>query len=96
MFVVNLTYVMPLDQVDGHLAAHVEFLKKQYEKGIFVASGRKVPRTGGVILARSVSRDELNRILAQDPFNKAGVAEYEVTEFVPSMVADGLSALKEG
>jgi uncharacterized protein YciI len=96
MFVVNVTYVMPLEQVDDHLAVHVEFLKKYYEKGIFVASGRKVPRVGGVILARSVSREELNHVLDQDPFKQAGVAEYEVTEFVASMAADGLSSLKEG
>ncbi len=96
MFVVNVTYVLPLKEVDRHLADHVEFLRKQYERGVFIASGRKVPRTGGVILAHSVSREELNRILEEDPFKKGRVAEYEVTEFVASMVADALSALKEG
>jgi uncharacterized protein YciI len=95
MYVVSLTYVAPLDQVDAHLAEHVKFLEEQYAKGIFLASGRKVPRTGGVILARSIPRDQLNGILAHDPFKKAGVAEYQVTEFVASMAADRLSALKE-
>ena len=96
MFVVNVNYIGSLDDVDQHLAAHVEFLKKQYEDGVFIASGRKIPRTGGVILARSVTGEQLNRILDEDPFKRAGVAEYDVTEFVASMVADGLSALKEG
>lgn len=96
MFVVSLTYIGPLDSIDAHLDDHVAFLKEQYAKGRFIASGRKVPRTGGVILARSMPRDELNRILEQDPFKKAGIAEYEVTEFVASMVADELSAFKDG
>lgn len=95
MFVVSLTYIAPLDQLDAHLDDHVAFLKEQYANGRFLASGRKVPRTGGVILARSMPKDELNRILEEDPFKKAGLAEYEVTEFVASMVADELSAFKD-
>ncbi|STV74692.1 YciL domain-containing protein [Klebsiella michiganensis] len=50
--VVVLTYVKPLDQVDAKLAAHVEWLKQGYADGIFLASGRKIPRSGGVILAK--------------------------------------------
>ncbi len=34
-------------------------------------------------------------ILVKDPFYKAGIAEYEITEFIPSMVADGFEKLKE-
>ena len=95
MFVISLAYVASLDLLDAHLADHVKFLNEQYERGVFLASGRKVPRTGGVILARSIPREELDDILAQDPFQKAGLATYEVTEFVASMAADGLSALKD-
>ena len=95
MFIVDLTYKVDLDTVDAHLEAHVEFLKEQYARGVFIASGRKVPRTGGVILARSESESALAEILALDPFNKNGIAEYVVTEFVPSMTADGLELMKE-
>ena len=51
MFIVSLNYLSSLDQVDSLLEEHIEFLKMQYEKKIFIASGRKIPRTGGVILA---------------------------------------------
>ena len=95
MFVIVLTYVVPLDVVDRHLAAHVEYLNKQYETGIFIASGRRIPRTGGVILTRSENRHVLQEILRQDPFCVHGVAEYEVIEFLPSMVAPELSCLVE-
>lgn len=95
MFVIVLTYVEPLEVVDRHLAAHVEFLKKQYEAGIFVASGRRIPRTGGVILARAESLHALQEVLGQDPFCVHGVAEYEVIEFSPSMAAPELSWIVE-
>lgn len=47
MFIVSLTYKRPLSEVDQHLEAHVAYLKQQYGDGHFIASGRKVPRTGG-------------------------------------------------
>lgn len=95
MFVIILSYVEPIDVVERHLAAHVEYLKKQYEAGIFIASGRRIPRTGGVILARAGNRHAVQEIIEQDPFSVHGVAKYDVIEFSPSMAAPELSSLIE-
>jgi len=95
MFVVSLTYKAELTDVDKLIEAHVAYLDEQYAKGHFLASGRKVPRTGGVILAKVSSREALDKILEQDPFFKADVADYEVTEFVPTKTALGFESLKE-
>jgi len=95
MFIVSLTYLKSLEEVDRHLDAHVSYLKQEYANGSFVASGRKVPRTGGVILSRLKSRQELEAVLAKDPFAQAGIAEYEITEFAASMVAPGYEQLLE-
>lgn len=94
MFIVSLTYTAPLEEVDKHLDDHVTYLKRQYAAGNFVASGRKVPRTGGVILSKLKNRATLEAILAQDPFHRAGVADYDVIEFDPSMVAAGFEMLQ--
>lgn len=96
MFIVSLTYVKPLEEVDAHLAEHVAYLQRQYRNGVFLASGRKVPRTGGIILARAADRQTLQRILAEDPFYHQRIADYEVVEFVPSMTASELTMLREG
>jgi len=95
MFVISVHYTSSLDRIDGILEEHIEFLKKQYEKKLFVASGRKVPRTGGVILAKAKNRKELDAIIEKDPFFIHGLAEYEVTEFLPSMTLPEFSALQE-
>ena len=95
MFIVSLTYKSPLEEIDRHLDAHVAYLKEEYTNGSFIASGRKVPRTGGIIMSKVGTRTELEAILAKDPFNIAGVADYDVIEFVPSMVAEGFGNLKE-
>jgi uncharacterized protein YciI len=81
--------------VGGVIEEHVEYLKEQYALGNFLASGRKVPRTGGVILARGASRDEIETIITLDPFYRHDVAEYEITEFSPTMTIDELAFLRE-
>lgn len=95
MFIISFTYIKPLEEVDVLLEEHVIYLKEQYELGHFLASGRKVPRTGGVILARGVSREEIETIITLDPFYHHHVAEYEITEFIPTMSVDELEFLRE-
>lgn len=95
MFIVTLTYIRPLEELDALMSQHVGWLKKHYDSGLFIASGRQVPRKGGVILARSGSREELDAVLEQDPFAKNGCTRTDVIEFTPSMTAPGAEALKE-
>lgn len=81
MFVVLLTYVKPLPEVDRHMGAHMKFLHEQYAARTFIASGRQVPRTGGVILATALSKAALVELMQRDPFCHNGVATFEVIEF---------------
>jgi uncharacterized protein YciI len=92
MFVMLLTYVKPLEDVDALMREHMAWLNEHYDAGCFVVSGRQVPRTGGVILARGDDRDEIERIAASDPFVSRGVATCEVIQFRASQTADGISA----
>ncbi|WP_194867725.1 YciI family protein [Pseudoalteromonas sp. PPB1] len=91
MFVVNITYTVELEEVDAHLPAHVQFLQQYYQQGVFLASGRKVPRAGGMIFATAKNQTELEAILHNDPFYLAGLANYEITEIEVSKTASGLS-----
>ena len=78
MYVILSTYHKPLPEMDALRPRHLAFLDTYYAKGIFIASGRQDPPVGGCILANGVSRDELDAILAQDPFATAGAATYQV------------------
>ncbi|MBA5606304.1 GTP cyclohydrolase [Duganella sp. FT3S] len=95
MFIITLTYLKPAEQVDALLGAHREFLREQYDNGTFLMSGRMVPRTGGVILATADSRADIEAVIELDPFNEAGIASYQITEFIPTMTADALSAFRQ-
>lgn len=93
MFIISLDYQVSLEDVDRFIPEHVDFLNKQYVKGHFILSGRKEPRTGGVIISTLTDRNELNKILAQDPFHREGLARYEVTEIVPTKASEALQFL---
>ncbi|MFT6101702.1 MAG: hypothetical protein ACJATV_001138 [Granulosicoccus sp.] len=93
MFVVSITYTVDLTEVDPYIEAHLVYLEKYYAAGNFVVSGRKVPRTGGVILVQADSKAVLENILQEDPFAKANIAEYEITEFIPTKVTAGLESI---
>jgi len=93
MFIVSLTYIANVCEIEKYLNSHLEYLEEHYSNGVFLASGRKVPRTGGIILAKVESRSELDAILNDDPFKVHHLANYEITEFLPSKTAPGLEFL---
>ncbi len=95
MYVVLLNYTAPIEEIDLALPDHVEWLTKQYEHGHFLASGRRNPRIGGVIISRPMSRGKLDAILASDPFSVQHLARYEVIEFSPTKTAPELRAINE-
>jgi uncharacterized protein YciI len=89
MFVLLLSYVRPVEEVDALMRDHMAWVNEHYAAGRFLVSGRRIPRTGGVILARGDDRDEMEQIAAADPFVAGGVATCEVIQFRASQTADG-------
>jgi len=90
MFVLSLTYTAPMDRIDALVEEHVAWLEQGYAEGTFLASGRKVPRTGGIILAVAPNRATLEKFVATDPLSREGVADYEITEFVATRTSPDL------
>jgi uncharacterized protein YciI len=93
MFILLLSYIKPIEEVDALMNEHIAWLNDHYDAGRFALSGRRVRRTGGVIVARGDDRDEMERIAASDPFVSAGVATSEVIHFSASRTADEFDAL---
>lgn len=95
MFVLELTYTASVERVDAVLADHVAWLDKQYEAGVFIASGRKVPRDGGVIVAVGEDRAAIEALVATDPFAVERVADYRIVEFLATRTSPGLTAYRQ-
>ena len=93
MFILSLTYKQDTAAADVHMQPHLDWVRQGYDRGWFLASGRKVPRTGGVILARG-DRQAIEAFVTEDPFTIHGIADYDVTEVALTTVIDGLDSLK--
>ena len=91
MYVVFLNYIRPVEEVETLLAGHIDWLNRYFDADIFIAAGRKDPRTGGMLLVRDIERERLEAILAEDPF--VAVAQYEVTKVNVKRAAEAFSGL---
>jgi len=82
MFVVTLTYTQPIEAIEARTAEHREWLDQHVASGLIIAAGPMVPRTGGILIARSGgAKEDLIALLKDDPFQVHGLADYAVTEF---------------
>lgn len=84
LFIVSLKYVKPISEVEKHLEAHKAWLEDGYAAGHFIMSGRKIPRNGGIIIARAENLLALSDILNLDPFQVHGISTVEITAFEAS------------
>lgn len=95
MFLIILTYKVPLEKVDAFLDDHIHYLNEQYELKNLLISGRKIPRDGGIILSHITDKNQLLKIIEKDPFKINGLADYEIIEFVPGKTSKELQFLLE-
>ena len=93
MFIIELIYTQSLKSIDKHMKEHVQFLNKYYASGNFIMSGRKKPRTGGIIIAKGTTKKAVEKIMKEDPFYKHGLAEFNVIEFNASQKAENIDEL---
>ncbi len=80
-FIVLLTYIKPLEEVDRYIEGHRDFLRKYYNSGHLIVSGPQIPRTGGLIMMRAQSIKEVESIMAEDPFSINQVATCQIVQF---------------
>jgi len=93
MFIIELTYKVPNEEIDQFLEAHRAFLDKHFTAGIFLASGAQVPRKGGIILAMASSREVILSIIGEDPFYINGLSDYRIIEFNATKKAAAIADL---
>ncbi|WP_028388834.1 YciI family protein [Legionella fairfieldensis] len=93
MFIVQLTYKTPISEVDKYLQAHREFLDYYYKQGLLIASGPMKPRKGGIIIAVTTDKAQLESILQQDPYYLAEIADYQLIEFTPVKHCEALKEM---
>ena len=73
--------------------AHNEYLDTNYKAGKLILNGELTAKPAVVLLANVTSEEELRAMLAEDPFVREHLVEFEVIEFKPSRYHQSLASL---
>lgn len=82
-FVCEIVYKAPLEKIEATTLEHRSFLRTGYDKGFILLSGPQVPRTGGIVIAKGESMEDIAAFFKNDPYQVKGLAEYTFIEFHP-------------
>ncbi|WP_196765640.1 YciI family protein [Pseudoalteromonas luteoviolacea] len=93
MFIVQLKFSENKSQAKTYMQGHNEWLKTWFDNGIFVLSGSIQPNVGGGIIAINITREDLDEIVAGDPFVKENIVTPEIVELSPSKYDERLAFL---
>ena len=94
-----IRYRRPLEEVLPVVDEHRAYLRTLKARGVLIASGPFEPRAGGALLLRLPDADlattnaALDRVVADDPFTRAGLAQYELLPWAPVIGREALDAL---
>ena len=87
MFLVDMNF-MDMSKITPELTEqHKAYLAEQYESNQLMFGGRKIPRTGGILISNHESKRALLDVLTSDPFIKSGAVRFTITEFMPVMAS---------
>ncbi len=87
MFLVDMSFTN-MEKITPELTGqHKIYLEQEYKTQKLMFGGRKVPRTGGILISMHSSEQELVQVLESDPFIKNGAATYSITQFIPVMAS---------
>jgi uncharacterized protein YciI len=82
-FIVEATYLAPLDKIREVTPEHRAWLQKGYDAGLFLCSGPQDPPVGGFLVARAPSKSALETMFAEEPFQAGQLASFTFKEFHP-------------
>lgn len=88
--VLTTTYTQPIDVVDKTRPAHVAWLKEEVAAGRILLAGRLESATGAVLITGDLTDEEVDDVIARDPYTLEGLIRCERTSFNGSVRAPGL------
>lgn len=93
-----IRYRAATEEVLKEIEPHRAYLRGLKERGIMLASGPFVPRSGGALLLRIDAEGDgllraLDKIRDDDPFTKAGLVQYELLPWDPVIGREALDKL---
>ena len=80
MYLLVVGYIKPAEEVTPHIETHSVWVKKYLQNGTFLMAEQKKSRLGGAILVKSMAKEELLKIVAEDSYVIEDVADYQIID----------------
>lgn len=81
IYIIVLTYKVPLDCILEAAPAHRAFLKSYYDDQTILFSGIQCSKEGGIVVMRASDEKQVQALIEGDPFNQQGLATYHFYSF---------------
>lgn len=94
-FMIEVTYRVSIEEIGDRVDLHRAYLQIGFDQGLLLMSGPMNPRTGGIIVARASSLEEITAFFSQDPYAIISLADYRFVEFVPVKYASLIASWVE-
>ena len=82
-FLIEIEYTAPIEIINMIVTEQRKFLQTGYDKGWLLMSGPKFPKTGGLVIARAPSMEDIQKFFFDDPYQQHKAATYRFVEFDP-------------
>ena len=94
MYLLNLSYSKSPAAVEPHQKAHTDWVKKYIADGTFLFAGAKRSGLGGILAVKSIEKQQLREILAQDSYVSADVGDYQIIDVDIKLAQAAFEVLK--
>ena len=95
MFIVLLKFSNNEDRASELMDGHKAWIQRGFEAGVFLLVGSMKPMAGGGVLAHHISLEELQVLVAEDPFVVEDVVTPEIIEISPARADERLKFLTD-
>ena len=95
MFIVLLRISTNKECASEFMEGHKAWIQRGFEAGVFLLVGSMKPMAGGGVLAHNISLQELEVLVASDPFVVEGVVTPEIIEISPARTDERLTFLTD-
>lgn len=91
MYLVEVTYLKPVEEVNKVREEHLKFLEGFTDNKTLVVAGRKEDSSGGILIFAD-NKEEVERFMRDDPYFREGLTKYSCIRFIPSQYPKKMKA----
>ncbi|MCQ4161377.1 hypothetical protein NON00_15765 [Roseomonas sp. GC11] len=92
LFSITLSYLRPPADIQAHLDAHKAWLVRHIQAGSILCAGPLQNGQGGFILAHGEGLSDIEGMIAEDPFDRHGLASFAIQACDPAIRAGDFPA----